>query len=214
MEMIYSWVKNIVIYIILITVVMNLLGKSSYKKYIGIFTGMILVMLVVSPLIKFFNIENIMDYYFESNNLNVEANDVSNQMIEKEKEQNDAILKEYKQKLADQINNILSNKKIYPLSIQVEIEEDKKSSDFGLIKYIQIVASHSKEESEDVNEKEIEKINIEKIDLEFNNEEILKEENEDGLRNKISSLEETELKNTLADFYNVSIDNINISIQE
>ena len=33
---IYDWVRNTVIYLILNTIIMNLLGNSSYKKYVNI----------------------------------------------------------------------------------------------------------------------------------------------------------------------------------
>ena len=46
---IYDWVRNTVIYLILNTIIMNLLGNSSYKKYVSIVSGMILLVIVVSP---------------------------------------------------------------------------------------------------------------------------------------------------------------------
>ena len=50
MESVYSWVKNIIYYMIFLSVVSNLLADSKYEKYIRFFAGMVLILLVVSPL--------------------------------------------------------------------------------------------------------------------------------------------------------------------
>lgn len=51
MQSLYEWMKDIIIFMILVTVIMNLLGKSSFKKYVGIVTGLLLVLYVIKPLI-------------------------------------------------------------------------------------------------------------------------------------------------------------------
>ena len=64
---IYDWVRNTVIYLILNTIIMNLLGNSSYKKYVSIVSGMILLLIVVSPFFKLLKMDGILDYYLNSN---------------------------------------------------------------------------------------------------------------------------------------------------
>lgn len=49
MEIIYGWVKNLVCFYIFVTAVLHLLPKESYQKYVKFFTGMLLVILVVTP---------------------------------------------------------------------------------------------------------------------------------------------------------------------
>ena len=49
MEAVYGWVKNIIYYMIFLSVVNNLLADSKYGKYIRLFSGMVLILLVVSP---------------------------------------------------------------------------------------------------------------------------------------------------------------------
>ncbi len=59
MEEAYTWIKNIVIYMLLNTIIMNLLGNKSYKKYVSIVSGMILVLIVISPLMKLMKLDEI-----------------------------------------------------------------------------------------------------------------------------------------------------------
>jgi len=53
----YEWMQNIAFYLILITAAIQILPDNSYKKYIRFFTGLILVVLLISPVLKLFDIE-------------------------------------------------------------------------------------------------------------------------------------------------------------
>lgn len=53
MKAIYDWVKNIVVFYILMTAVLHLLPKNSYQKYVRFFGGLLLVVLLLTPLLEF-----------------------------------------------------------------------------------------------------------------------------------------------------------------
>lgn len=217
---VYGWVKSIIIYLILITVVMNLLGKSSYKKYIGIFTGMVLVLLILSPIIKIFKIEDSFNSYIESNNYVVESNDISNQLFDVVQGRNELVLNEYKERIVEQIKQIVENNKMFLNSANINIYEEQDNKNYGRIKNINIVASYYMEDNvfssedhiysaddEDHNKKiNIDKIKINKIKQDDNIKDNLEE-------TKVLSIQEIELKKTIADFYNMPLENININIE-
>ena len=46
MEELFNWIRNITYYLIFITVVGNLLPDKKYEKYIKLFAGMVLILLV------------------------------------------------------------------------------------------------------------------------------------------------------------------------
>ena len=50
MEAVYGWVRNLVCFYIFITAILHLLPKESYRKYIRFFTGLLLVILVLTPI--------------------------------------------------------------------------------------------------------------------------------------------------------------------
>jgi stage III sporulation protein AF len=101
MGVIYSWVKNIVIFLVLTTIITNLLGKSSYKKYVNLVTGIILVILVISPLLKLFQLDKTLDYYFTNNSLLAEAEDINDELVNAEENQKDTIFEEYKTEIGN-----------------------------------------------------------------------------------------------------------------
>lgn len=56
-EYIYGWVQDIAFYLVLITVLLHMLPDSDYKKYIRFFTGLILILLLITPVLKLFHID-------------------------------------------------------------------------------------------------------------------------------------------------------------
>lgn len=56
-EFLYEWIRNIAFYMVLATAVIQILPDNAYKKYIRFFTGMILIMLLMTPVLKIFGME-------------------------------------------------------------------------------------------------------------------------------------------------------------
>ncbi len=91
MNEIYSWVKDIIIFLVLSTIINNLLGKSTFKKYINLITGIILVILVISPLFKLFKLERSLDYFMSTNFFIAESENINSILLDSEKEQKNRI---------------------------------------------------------------------------------------------------------------------------
>lgn len=49
LDYIYQWMRGIAYYLVLVTVVLELAAGQSYRKYIRLFTGIILVLLIMAP---------------------------------------------------------------------------------------------------------------------------------------------------------------------
>lgn len=56
-DYLYEWMQNIAFYLILMTAAIQVIPDNSYKKYIRFFTGLILMVLLVSPVLKLFHVE-------------------------------------------------------------------------------------------------------------------------------------------------------------
>ncbi len=54
MEFILSWIRTIVTYLILIAVILNVIPSDQYKRYVRLFFGVILVLLIARPLLVLF----------------------------------------------------------------------------------------------------------------------------------------------------------------
>ena len=64
MKVVYQWISSILCFLIFITMVIALLPAKKYEKYIRFFTGMMLILLVISPLTKGLRLEDRIAYYF------------------------------------------------------------------------------------------------------------------------------------------------------
>lgn len=52
MEFIYSYIKNICVFMLVITLILNIFPDRQYKKYIKLFAGLLLMSLIFQPLVR------------------------------------------------------------------------------------------------------------------------------------------------------------------
>lgn len=205
MDRIYEWVRSIVIYMILNTVIMNLIGKSSYKKYISVISGMILVLIIITPILEIMNIEDTIDFYIASNDSSMEAASFKDSLRKMEEDQIDEIFAQYKENIWKDVETIIEDENLKLADLSMEINRDENSLTFGHISKMNIKIR--KEEETNSNKEDIiqfERIEIDPISFSKNSK-------KDDV-NPPSPIE-IRIKNKLSDFYNIKGDNINISIQ-
>lgn len=207
MAEVYRWIKSILIFLVLVTIITNLLGKNAYQKYIDLITGMILVLLVISPFLKLLQLDETLQFYFNANVLLAEAVDVTASFDEVEQKQREVVLKEYKKEIQKQVESFLQEQDIYLLKIEVTLIEEKESDTFGVLKDIKIYAS-SKEETAAASDHVVAKIDVDQIQIRGGDS--VGYITEDQMLSPL----EINIKKQLSDFYNMDQDNINISIQE
>lgn len=205
MDVIYTWIKNIIVYMILNTIIMNLLGNSSYKKYVSIVSGMILVLIVVSPLMNVMELEDNLDYYLEANDFAVETSDFQNDLQRMEEKQSDAIFSEYQEKIKKQVDNMLREDGIYLVTFDINLDRDITSETFGDILRMDITASVEPQESSVMSQRLSVEV-IDKIEIKISKE-------EEASAVYVPSPMEINIKKRLSDFYNIEPNNINVSIQ-
>lgn len=52
MQAVVDWIKSIAYYVIIVSVFQGILPDNKYKKYVQLFTGLVLVLLILSPIVK------------------------------------------------------------------------------------------------------------------------------------------------------------------
>lgn len=196
MSEILSWIKSIAFYLILITVILNILPNNNYKKYVKVFTGMILVILVISPFSKLLNLDDKFDYFFESKQFSQELNEMRVSLVHAEEGSYDAMLSKYEDYIKDQLSSIVEQEGLYLNDVNIVFDETEDGEEMTVKSLDLIVSSQKKENASIV----IEKIRIQ-TDEENNN------------MNENESVAEINIKKSIRDFYNISENNINISIQ-
>ncbi len=51
-DAIYTWMQNIVFYLVIVTAVLEVLPGGNYQKYIRFFTGLVLMVLLLTPVLN------------------------------------------------------------------------------------------------------------------------------------------------------------------
>lgn len=120
-ESLYTWMRNLVFYYIMLAAVLNFIPENSYRKYIRFFMGMLLMLLLMSPvmeilsldekLMDFWSMEELKEAYWESE-WNIENN-----------VQDDYLVSGYETEIEEQISNYLENMEIQAVKVDVEVEE-------------------------------------------------------------------------------------------
>ncbi|MDO5521688.1 MAG: stage III sporulation protein AF [bacterium] len=212
MEYIYQAVKNIIIFMLLITVLSNLLGQSSYKKYINIFVGLVLIIIVVTPILKIINSNQKVDQYFHKNLYKINASDMTEQLNSADDSYKKIVLKEYKGTIQNQIEEELKSHNLALRQVDIGINEDVTAEECGQVQSIKLTASKG-EEKEKQNSStidEVDKVVIDKVDI--NNSEKASRESDTNVGDKYDTVEELTVKEELSALYGISEDYINVKI--
>ena len=63
-QYLYEWIQNIAFYMVLVMAAVQVLPNTGYKKYIRFFTGLVLILMLATPIFKLFGMdERLADVY-------------------------------------------------------------------------------------------------------------------------------------------------------
>jgi len=57
LQYLYEWIQNMAFYLVIVTAAIQVLPGKEYKKYVQFFTGMVTILLCLSPILKLTNVE-------------------------------------------------------------------------------------------------------------------------------------------------------------
>ena len=148
MEAVYGWVKNIIYYMIFLSVVNNLLADSKYGKYIRFFSGMVLILLVVSPFTGGLHLDEQISSMFKSISFQNDTDDLKQDLWGMEERRLDQVIREYEQAVAADVEAMARAEGLECTGASVQIDGDRNSSRYGQIEGIGLVISGEKADTE------------------------------------------------------------------
>lgn len=189
-----SWLKDIVVLFILISIAELVMPKGNMKKYIDLVIGLLIIFTIITPFARLtkkdFNLEqSVFNYSKAGDFINVEDKEF---YLEQEKQ----IEKLYKEKISSEIIKLIEAKSIYQVSdLSLDILDSKER--YGEIQYLQIILTETKK---DINNNKISIEKIRPIDINKRVEEVPKDFEENY----------KELKEIISTKYSIEIDKITI----
>ena len=149
MEAVYRWVKNIIYYMIFLSVVNNLLADSKYGKYIRFFSGMVLILLVVSPFTGGLHLDEQISSMFKSISFQNDTDDLKQDLWGMEERRLDQVIRKYEQAVAADVEAMARAEGFTCTGASVQIDGDRNSSRYGQIEGIGMVISGEKEKEKE-----------------------------------------------------------------
>ncbi|MGI5969343.1 MAG: stage III sporulation protein AF [Lachnospiraceae bacterium] len=140
MDILNDAMKNISVFIILTTLINNLLTESTYKKYIRFFTGMVLIAIIINPIIRLVSSgESIFDE-IRVNDLIIKSDELKDDLMLYEEDAGGVIEEQYNEITGDIIADIADKEGLVMSECKVSIDTDTESDTCGEIEHIYVKA--------------------------------------------------------------------------
>lgn len=65
-QFIYDWIQNLSIYMVLMMAVLQLIANKDYQKYFQFLSGLLFILLLITPLMKITNTQTTFQELFQS----------------------------------------------------------------------------------------------------------------------------------------------------
>jgi len=198
---ILTWVFSIAVFLILITLILQLLPER-FKKYLNFYTGVLLMLIAIKPITNLLKIDSDIVSYFELGEMELKLGDISDSLSLTRDVTEDKLINEYNLLVEESITRLLSEYGYVISDISVDWNLDADSTAYGSIASISVALKDKSTGGTVTGIKPIEPIIIGGAAVTAATEPV--EEKPEIL----------EIKNKLVGFYNLKGEHINITIQE
>ena len=222
MEVITHWAGNIVSYLVFLTVLTGLLPAHKYEKYILLFAGCILLLIVLKPLTDGLRLEERLNYLFTSLSFENEAGELKSEMDEIEVRRRNMVLSQYEAEASKEAVRVAAEAGFSVEKADVELEKDPESEQFASVRSVTVYVAGSEAgmeagmEAAELEENQSSMIEIEKIPpIEISLEQEQKQ-GEPAAAQAVSWMNGEkiwELQQRLASFYQVEADHVEVRME-
>lgn len=138
MDFLYDWVKSLAIFMILISIVRNLLPKSNYEKYLRLFTGMLTVLLVIKPFTGLLGVQENIDDLFSLDIYSQEMDAMKADFVQAGSGFEDSLISGYEEQMKKQIQLLLKEEGLEAAQIEFYVCMDETDKRYGSISRMDI----------------------------------------------------------------------------
>lgn len=137
-EGIYGWIRSLAGYFLFVTVLEQLLPGKKYGKYVRLFSGMVLILLVVQPLTDKEKLEAQIARGYEALVFQYEAGDLREEILGVEHKRLEQMIRQYEEAVAIDIRRMAEADGVSVADCQVSICSDQESEDFGTVTRVRL----------------------------------------------------------------------------
>ena len=141
MDGIYSWIRNLTGFFLFMSVIENLLPNKKYGKYVMLFSGMVLILLVLQPLTGSLRLEDKIAHYYESFVFRYQADDLQNDILGIEKQRLSQMIGQYEHAVEQDVGQMAEDMGFSVRECRVTINGEEGTEQFGVVTAISLKIS-------------------------------------------------------------------------
>lgn len=195
MEYFVQWIKNIAIFYIIASLILNIIPGDKYKRYIKLFLGVVMVILLIKPIGRLTGLDGKFDELFWTGSYGAMSADLKAELAFADEERIRLITAEFEKKISDDIKEYVESLGAVYISSRPEIDIDPASKGYGSLSRISVDISRGGAYSQG-------NIYVPPVYA------------QDQDKYYEDELIAIEIKNYLADFYNLEKRNIYVNISQ
>ena len=130
-EALLNWARTIICYMIFLSLAGNLLAGSSYGKYLRLFGGMVLILIVLSPAAAPLDLEEQMGYLFDQIAFKQEAEGLKKEIFGMEEKRLKGITAQYRENVEEEVEQLAEDQGYECREVSVILDENRESQDYG-----------------------------------------------------------------------------------
>ncbi len=149
MKEVLNWAGNILFFLVFLTVLENLLPNKKYGRYIRVFTGLVLILLIVQPVARGLNLEERLASSFEAITFQQQADDLSREIMGIEQQRLQQIMGSYEEAVESDLNAMAEEMGYVSKGAHVVIEKNVDSQAYGSVVRIEMEVMERREGKEE-----------------------------------------------------------------
>lgn len=131
MEALYSWVKNVIYFMIFLSAACNLLADAKYEQYIRFFAGALLILLTFGPLLGGTGLDQQIQRLFAYFSVKTEAEELKEKMWAVDGKRREAVLSQYRQAAEREIGEMAEEAGLDVAKVELAFGEE--GEDWGTV---------------------------------------------------------------------------------
>ena len=188
MEYFTEIIKKVAVFYVIAYFLMNLVNNEKYKHYIKMFVGIVMIIMIASPIAGLFGMDVKFEKLFSLNKAQGMSEDMEEELKLAENGMKEAVLSEYYTLIEEDIREKLLTYDAYLVDCRITICTDEEREEFGKLTAISL----------DISNKQNKNIEIKDIVI----------QDKGNSMNPVA----IEIKKYISDVYKINTDNINVNI--
>lgn len=150
MGRVYEWIRSMVFYLILMTMILNLLPDKKYEKYLRLFTGTVFLLLVCSPYTDLTGLEAQVAGAFERLTFQNDAKLLKREIEDTDGKRMERLVEEYADAVKMDLQTMAEGISLECLDVEIFLDTDPEGGTFGKIQGVEMSVGIAGEEEEAV----------------------------------------------------------------